>query len=187
MLTPVEIKGKKFKGTLGYNKKDVDAFMYQVLENYETLYKTNIELDDKNNVLASNLASYKTIESQLEKSLVLAEKVAEETRNNAKDEAEVIIRNAKLEAQKMLMDAKEELRDIRNKITDLKSQYEGYKANVKAVALTQIELMDKSNLVEPETEEEDDKILLEKAFEEAAASEDEDAPVFIDINENGDF
>ena len=151
MLTPIEIKSKKFKGSIGYNKKDVDAFMFQVLDNYETLYKTNKDLDEKNSNLASNLASYKAIESQLEKSLVLAEKAAQDTRDNAKAEANTIINDAKIEAQKMLMNAKEELKDIENKIIELKSQYEAYKANVKAVAFTQIELMEASNIKAPKT------------------------------------
>ena len=40
MLTPVEIQNRVFKsGGLGYDKKDVDSFMKEVVESYEMLYR----------------------------------------------------------------------------------------------------------------------------------------------------
>lgn len=215
MLTPVEIKSKTFKGTFGYNKKDVDTFMYQVLENYETLYKTNKELDEKNGVLASNLASYKTIESQLEKSLVLAQKAADDTKAAAKKEAELIEKNARLEAQKMLCDAKRNLKEIEQKIADLTAQYEAYKAQIKSVSMAQIELIESNVVKKPAVEVQSlDMDKLEAAFNEktdndmtydeinavknasvavedeilreAAASDDEIYKNIIDLSETGE-
>lgn len=143
MLTPVDIKNKTFKTFFGgYNKKEVDTYLYNIVESYEEVYKQNKDLDEKNNILASNLASYKTIEKQLEKSLVLAQKAAEDVQNEARKEAQVIEERAKLEAKKILEDAKLELSMLEKKIDELAIKYEGYKSQVKNVAITQIELID---------------------------------------------
>ena len=50
MITPVEIQSKSFKSGIGYDKKDVDGFITEILENYEELYRSNVELKDKVNI-----------------------------------------------------------------------------------------------------------------------------------------
>ncbi len=63
MLTPVEIQNRVFKsGGLGYDKKDVDSFMKEVVDSYEMLYREKMELMDRVNVLNDGLQNYKTIE-----------------------------------------------------------------------------------------------------------------------------
>ena len=45
MITPIEIQNKTFKsGGLGYDKRDVDQFMKEVLSGYETIYRENVDL-----------------------------------------------------------------------------------------------------------------------------------------------
>ena len=75
MITPIEIQNKVFKsGGLGYDKKDVDSFMEEILDNYEALYRERMEMNDRINVLNEGLQYYKTIEKTLPKALVLAER-----------------------------------------------------------------------------------------------------------------
>ena len=63
MLTPIEIQNKIFKSSgLGYDKKDVDNFVTEVLQSYEALYREKMELTDKINVLTEGIKYYKTIE-----------------------------------------------------------------------------------------------------------------------------
>ena len=48
MITPIEIQNKVFKsGGLGYDKKDVDSFLQEILENYEGLYREKMEMNDR--------------------------------------------------------------------------------------------------------------------------------------------
>ena len=61
MLTPVEIQNRVFKsGGLGYDKKDVDSFMKEIVISYELLYREKMEMADKLNVLNDALQNYKT-------------------------------------------------------------------------------------------------------------------------------
>ena len=53
MITPIELSSKVFnKSGLGYDRKDVDGFMKEVVSSYESLYKENVELTAQRVVLA---------------------------------------------------------------------------------------------------------------------------------------
>jgi len=143
MITPIEIQNKVFKsGGLGYDKKDVDNFMNELLENYEGLYREKMEMGDRINVLNEGLQYYKTIEKTLQKALVLAERTAEETKSNAMKNAAIIEQEAMSKANVILEDAKRELDMIRKQTIELVRQYDMYKAKFKSLAAAQTELLD---------------------------------------------
>jgi len=143
MITPIEIQNKVFKsGGLGYDKKDVDNFMQELLDNYETLYREKMEMNDRINVLNEGLQYYKTIEKTLQKALVLAERTAEETKSTAMKNALLIEQEAVSKANVILEDAKHELEQIRKQTTELVRQYDIYKAKFKSLANAQMELLE---------------------------------------------
>ncbi len=143
MITPIEIQNKVFKsGGLGYDKKDVDGFMDEILANYEALYRERMEMNDRINVLNEGLQYYKTIEKTLQKALVLAERTAEETKSTAMKNALVIEQEAVSKANVILEDAKRELEQIRKQTIELVRQYDMYKAKFKSLANAQVELLD---------------------------------------------
>ena len=132
MITPIEIQNKSFKsGGLGYDKRDVDQFMKDVLSGYETLYRENIEMKDKITSLTDALQQYKYIE-----------KTAEDTKQLAQKEAKRIEKEAQLKYQIVLGDAKNELNKIHKQTMKLMQQYESYRAQFKNLAQAQIDLIE---------------------------------------------
>ena len=143
MLTPIEMQSKVFsKSGMGYSKVDVDAYFGTVASDYESLYKENLNLKEKINLLNESLNHYKEIEKSLQKALVLAETTAEETILGARKNATVIEQEAVLKAQTIVADAKVELDQFQARTADLLRQYENYKASYRALAAAQIELLD---------------------------------------------
>jgi len=143
MLTPVEIQNKVFKsGGLGYDKKDVDVFMKEIVDSYEILYREKMELNDKVSVLNEGLQYYKTIEKTMQKALLLAEKTAEETQENAMRTARNIEKEAMTKAEILISDARRELEMVHQKTVQLVQQYEKYKLQFKNLAAAQIELLE---------------------------------------------
>lgn len=142
MLTPVDLQGRTFKSGMGYSKADVDSFFTSLTSDYETLYRENMELKDKISTLNDGINHYRSIEKALQKALVLAEQTAEETISSAKTNATVIEQEAVLKAQSIVADAKIELDQIRTKTVDLLQQYESYRAQFKALAKAQAELLE---------------------------------------------
>lgn len=141
MLTPIEIQSKSFKSGIGYDRKDVDSFMREILLGYERLYKENVELKDKLSVLNDGIQYYKTIEKTLQKALVLAEQTAEETRQAALKSAKAIEKEARGQADLIIADAKNELNNINQMIIGLTRQYECYKVQYRQLAAAQIDLL----------------------------------------------
>ncbi len=143
MLTPIEIQNRVFKsGGLGYDKKDVDVFMKEILDSYEALYREKMELNDRVNVLNEGLQYYKSIEKTMQKALILAQKTAEDTQENALRAARGIEQEALTKAELILGDARRELEMIHQKTVQLAQQYEKYKLQFKNLAAAQIELLE---------------------------------------------
>ncbi|WFR54743.1 DivIVA domain-containing protein [Anaerocolumna sp. AGMB13025] len=142
MITPIELQSKTFKNGIGYDKKDVDNFINEVLIGYETLYKEKMELSDKINTLNEGLNYYKTIEKTLQKALVLAEQTAEETKETARKQAKAIEAEARGKAQLILADASNDFNHLQQQTIQLIRQYEAYKAQFKHLAAAQCELLE---------------------------------------------
>lgn len=126
MLTPVDLQQKKFQHGMGYTKKDVDSFFDIVIMSYTELYKSNAELTNQVKTLTDSLVHYRTTESKLQKSLMLAEKNAEESAKNANDKAKIIENDAKIKANNIVHEAREELERIEGSIEGIKQQYRDY-------------------------------------------------------------
>ena len=143
MLTPIDIQGKVFKsGGMGYNKQDVDLFFSTVAADDETLYKDNLSLKEKIKQLDENLNHYKEIEKSMQKALMLAETTAEETILSARKNATVIEQEAILKAQTIVADSKIELEKVKVQFSELLRQYDSYRAQYKALAQAQMDLLD---------------------------------------------
>ena len=55
-LTPLDIHHKEFSHALrGYNEAEVDAFLDQVADELERLFKENIDLSEKNEALEAKV------------------------------------------------------------------------------------------------------------------------------------
>ncbi|MBO5386926.1 MAG: DivIVA domain-containing protein [Lachnospiraceae bacterium] len=141
MLTPVDIQQKRFHVGLGYDKKDVNTFFEEVCKSYEELYRSNADLKDRVITLTDGLQNYKSKEAALEKSLMLAEKDAEDTKSSATKEAKTIKSEAKAKAQSILKEAEERLEQIKAEIAVLETQYAAYKTNFCNLMKRQFEFM----------------------------------------------
>ncbi len=126
MLTPVDLQQKKFQHGMGYTKKDVDSFFDIVVMSYTELYKSNAELTNQVKTLTDSLVHYRTTESNLQKSLMLAEKNAEESAKNANDKAKIIENDAKIKANNIVHEAREEFERIQDSIDGIRQQYRDY-------------------------------------------------------------
>ena len=142
MITPIDIQARNFKTGMGYSKADVDAFFQTLTTDFEALYRENLELKDKINILNECINHNKSIEKSLQKALVLAEQTAEDTISSAKANATVIEQEAVLKAQSIVADAKIELDHIHAKTIELIQQYEKYRAQYKSLAKAQMDLLD---------------------------------------------
>jgi cell division initiation protein len=146
MLTPLDIENKKFrKRLLGYNELEVEEFLTKVVEDYEKLYKENIELKDKVSVLNEGIQHYKSIEETLQNTLLIAQTTGEDIKNNAYEKSGNIINEAQINANKMISDANQKILDINYKFEEVKRSFNTYKSKAESLLLTQLDLLKNIN------------------------------------------
>lgn len=103
MFTPVELRGHQFKGKMGgYQKDDVDSFFSKVVGDYETLYSENQTLKEKSIKLEFEIARYRKLEESVNQTLVVAQKAAEDLKNQANKEADLTMRQARQKVAEVL-------------------------------------------------------------------------------------
>ena len=125
MITPLDIDNKKFAKQMvnGYNVEEVDDFLDELTIDYSKNYKEVTELRAKVEELNNSLVQYKTIESTLQNTLVMAQSTAEEVKNVAKQKADQIIEEAKANAQKQVDELNNEIIQKQKELDDVKKQF----------------------------------------------------------------
>ncbi len=139
LITPLDIQNKEFKKSFrGYNAKNVDEFLDAINEDYEKLYKENIELKDKVNMLADQIRQYNTLEETLKNTLVVAQTTADEVTSAARQKAENIIEDAENQRQRLISLAREDVRNIKNEYDTLRKEIFVFKTRYKSFIEAQL-------------------------------------------------
>lgn len=143
MITPLDIENKRFAKQMvnGYSVEEVDDFLDELTEEYSKNYKEVNELRTKVEELDKSLVQYKTIESTLQNTLVMAQSTAEEVKNVAKQKADQIVNEAKANAQKQVDELNNEIILKQKELDDVKKQFDIYKAKMESLLISQLELL----------------------------------------------
>ena len=143
MITPLDIENKRFAKQMmnGYSVEEVDDFLDELTIEYSKNYKEVTELRAKVEELNNSLVQYKTIESTLQNTLVMAQSTAEEVKNVAKQKADQIVNEAKSSAQKQVNDLNNEIILKQKELDDVKKQFDIYKAKMESLLISQLELI----------------------------------------------
>lgn len=141
-LTPLDIHNKEFHRALrGYSEAEVDEFLDQVGRDFEALIKENAALKEQVNAVGAKLEHYQSLEETLRSTLIVAQETAEELKVGARKEADLILREAQLEGERIVKTAEERVRELRQAYEELQKQIQVYRAKVRTLLETQLELV----------------------------------------------
>ena len=143
MIPPLDIENKKFSKQMmnGYSVDEVDDFLDDLTVDYSKNYKELTELRSKVDELNNSLAHYKSIESTLQSTLVVAQTTAEEVKNVAKQKADQILDEAKSSAQKQVDELNSQIIMKQKELDDVQKQFDIYKAKMESLLISQLELI----------------------------------------------
>ena len=97
---------QKFKTSLnGYNKDEVNRFVFEVTQEYEGMLNNLKNRDAEIASLKARLQEYQNMESTLNKALLVAENAGNQIRKVARDESKAILDDAKRNASRIVNDA----------------------------------------------------------------------------------
>ena len=148
-LTPMEIHNKDFPRKFrGYDPDDVDQFLDMIVEDFEKLYKENIDIKEKYRLAKEKLDTYRAIEETLKETLVTAQKTAEDVVSNSQKKAELILREAEAEAFRFMQQGNERLLEIRREQEESQKQLDVFRIKFKKLLEAEIELLDTKGIIQ---------------------------------------
>ena len=142
-LTPLDIHNKEFSRRLrGYDEDEVNEFLDQIIKDYEALIRENKELQNQVAALQEKLGHFLNIEETLSKTIIVAQEAADELKNNAKKEAQLIIKEAEKNADRIINEALAKSRKIAMEVEELRKQASIYRTRFRTLLEAQLEMLD---------------------------------------------
>lgn len=147
MITPLDIENKKFAKQImnGYSVDEVDDFLDDLTIEYEKIFKENAEYKNEIVRLKEDMEHYKAIESTLQNTLVMAQTTAEDVKSVANKQAEQIIAEAKLNAEKEVDSLRNQISLKQKELEDMQKQFDVYKVKMESLLISQLELLKEVN------------------------------------------
>jgi len=123
-ISPMDIRQQQFRVKMfrGFDVQEVDTFLEDVAEDYETLLKENALLKEQLQALEERARGLEDREKVLQDTLITAQRLSEEMKEGARREAALIVREAELQGDKQVEAARGEEAAIRTEINLLKRQ-----------------------------------------------------------------
>lgn len=110
MITSNDIQTKEFsRGVRGYKEEEVDQFLDELTLDYDALCKENETLRQKVAQQEEKIAEYKSQEGAVVKTLEVAKSLMNDISSSAEKRADILIRNAEIDAAAMIRQAKDNL------------------------------------------------------------------------------
>lgn len=139
MITPLDIQNKNFKkGFRGFSPKEVNSFLNEMIDDYERMYKENIEYKDKINMLTDQIRQFQTMEETLKSTLLVAQQAADEVTVNARNKAEIIIENAEDTGRRIIDQSREDVRAIKEEYDYLQKELFVFKTRYESFLKSQL-------------------------------------------------
>jgi len=131
MLPPHELKNKTFSRVLrGYNSVEVDEHINFIIEQYTELYRQNDELERRLKLAEAQLAEFRADEESIRSALVNAQKASAKIISEANERADMILRSAKSNCNKIIASFKRELQKQRQELLALRRAVAEFKTRL---------------------------------------------------------
>ncbi len=149
-LTPLDVRRMDFRTAMrGYDKEAVERFRGQVADELERLTRLNAELQRKARGVDEQLTAFRDREKALNEALVSAQQLRTEMREQMEKEAELVIREARANADRLLDAAREQVRKIEEELASLSRMRRTYLAQLRSLVERQLAEVDAAEAAEP--------------------------------------
>ncbi len=128
MLTPQEVASRSFTraGFGGYNMSMVDEFLDTLTEDYTALYNDNAILKNKLKVLSDTIEEYRATDDAMRKTLLAAQKMADDMVNEAEEKKKQLVGEAEKAAAQRVSELREQIAAEEYRLEQAKAATAGY-------------------------------------------------------------
>jgi cell division initiation protein len=134
-ISPLDIQQQQFKGKMfgGLDQEDVDAFLQSVAAEMENLIRENNELKEVQAKQNREMLDISEKEKELREVMLAAQRITEDMKGNARKEADLIVSEAELKAERIVSDAERQLGDLKSRIEDVRRQKIQFEMSLKGL------------------------------------------------------
>jgi cell division initiation protein len=142
-ITPLDIQQQQFKGKMlgGLDPNDVDSFLQVVAQEMESLIRENEELREQTRKFSLQMDEMSQRETNLRETMLAAQKISEEMKNNAQKEANLIISEAELKGERILAAAEQKLAQLNSTIHEMRRQKLQFETALKSLLETHMKML----------------------------------------------
>ena len=136
-VSPLDMRQPRFGTTMrGFDKTEVAAFLEEAANDYENALRENDRLRHEIVRLEASLNQFRELEGSLKSTLMSAQKVADDMRENATQEAARIVREAEGRAEILQLKSQSRLEDIEREIDGLRMKRREAQTSIEATIST---------------------------------------------------
>lgn len=122
-VTPLDLRQQRFNTVMrGYDRGEVTAFLNEVADDYENALREADRLRQEVVKLEAVLAEHRGQERNLRNTLLTAQKMADEVKDQAAAEAERVIKEAEARADLIVQKSQGRIEDVQREIEGLRAK-----------------------------------------------------------------
>jgi len=126
-LTPIDVRAQEFsRSAFGYETASVEDFRERVAAEMERLLKERAVQEERTQNMREQLKSLREREKAINDAVMMAQQLREATHKAAQQEGDVIIREARVKADRVVEDARESEVAVRRDLEEAQHQFNAY-------------------------------------------------------------
>ncbi|MBN7772102.1 DivIVA domain-containing protein [Clostridium aminobutyricum] len=143
MITPLDIQNKEFsKSVRGYKEEEVDSFLDLLTVDLEKLVGENAALKEEVARLNADIQRYQGSEGAVVETLEAAKSLMRDISASAEKRAEILLKNAQLDAELITREAKESIEKLTEESASLRTRFMTFKSRYKNLLESELERFD---------------------------------------------
>jgi cell division initiation protein len=177
-ISPLDLRQQRFRKSFwGFDKIEVSSLLSAVAEDYEQALRETDRLRQELGHMEAALSEHREHEKSLRKTLLTAQRLADEIKEHAEQEAKRAIKDAETRAELLLQKSSLRLEDIQREIDGLKLKRREVETSIEATIQTLRNTLDYVH--ERDERDADDKVLLHRPRVPAEGTVSAEEPGFL--------
>ncbi len=149
-VTPLDIRKQTFKKAVrGYETGEVQAFLEMVAKEFEELARENSALVERMAGLDAQIEDYRKMEKALRETMLAAQQTTEGIKENARAEADLLLREAQHKAEGIVAEARHKAQNLQRDLAALEQQRNSFIAQFRSLVGSQLNLLDEMHSGKP--------------------------------------
>lgn len=162
-VSPLDLRQQRFSNSMrGFDKVEVTSFLMAVADDYEQALRESDRLKQEVTRLEAAVTEHRSQEKSLQSTLLTAQRLADDIRANAEEEARRIVREAQGRSELLLEKTQSRLEDVQREIDGLKLKRRDVETSIESTIQVLRNTLEYVREQEARDRDEKEKILIHR-------------------------